>query len=305
MQTYMKALTVLATLALAAGCTPPTKTKQREVHLELTSIAPKTVFTEGGEPVVVETTNGCAVDKMTLKVGNVTVTGVEKLADNKYTFAAPTWAEGVRREVDVVMECAEHPDPKKFKYGRNSATIKLVYDPTLVPAPSVKAPSPAGERISVLAKMSVTFTREMNPDTLRDDTVYIEGVQGSVEYFANTNTAVFTPTQQLAYGQTYTCIVKGGESGVRGKSGKALKLEAGANQAQYQWTFTTRREGEGNPWVGDISAAAGISEGGGYKLFSVTGQPTPVGEAYAGTKENHTYKLQSGFIYAAQPPSAQ
>lgn len=51
--------------------------------------------------------------------------------------------------------------------------------------------------------------------------------------------------------------------------------------------------------TGQPSPVGEASAGDNYKLFSVTGQPSPVGEARSGE-----YKLQSGFIYATAPASS-
>jgi hypothetical protein len=150
--------------------------------------------------------------------------------------------------------------------------------------------------------MQVTFTRPMDIDSIKEPGAFvIDGTTGTVDSATSgdTQSFIYKPAAQLAYSQAYTCTVK---ATVKTKlTGKFLKPTLGLNggapaQDKDQWQFTTRCEGCGNPWLGDISAAAGISQGGTYKLFSVTGQPTPVGEA-----TNSDYKLQSGFIYATAP----
>ena len=62
-----------------------------------------------------------------------------------------------------------------------------------------------------------------------------------------------------------------------------------------KWDFKTRCQGCGNPWLGDIAAASGFTSSTNYRLYSVTGQPTPVGEAQSGD-----YHLKSGFIHSSQ-----
>lgn len=305
--TKVLALAAVMTGALACADDP---VGAPSVALKIASISPEAVFVEGGELVKVTTENGCAVDQLKVTVRDVEVANVQALDADVYTFAAPPLAVTSLSEETVTFTCAQAPAGTQYAPGKNIASTSLVYDPRLESAPTVASYGPVGDRISVLTKMTVTFSREMNPATITADTVYIDGVDSVVTYDAATNTATVTPKEQLAYGQTFTCVVVGGESGVTTQAtGKTLQttLKPGGgtpDPLMDQWQFTTRREGEGNPWVGDISAAAGLSTGGSYKLFSVTGQPTPVGTAYAGTPENHTYKLQAGFIYATQPPSA-
>ena len=62
-----------------------------------------------------------------------------------------------------------------------------------------------------------------------------------------------------------------------------------------KWSFKTRCINCGNPWLGDIAAASGFTSSTNYRLYSVTGQPTPVGEAQSGD-----YHLKSGFIHSSQ-----
>ena len=314
MRTLRLSAVAVAALVVASACSDaPVAGGREKVELKIVSVSPDSVFVEGGELVTVTTENGCRIDQLTAKVRDVTLSNVQEIEANKYTFSSPPLALTSPSAETLTFTCAAHPEPetKEYAAGKNTASATLSYDPRLEPAPTVRSYGPVGDRISVLAKMAVTFSRDMDPSTITKDTVFIQGVDGEVDYNVSTRTATVTPKEQLGYGETFTCIVKGGQGGVTSKAtGKALKttLKPGGGTPdpdQDAWTFTTRQEGEGNPWVGDISAAAGIATGGNYKLFSVTGQPTPVGEAIAGSPENPTYKLQAGFIYATQPPSSE
>jgi hypothetical protein len=302
-----KLLLLLAAGAIAAACSAPqVGAGITKVDLKIKSVSPDTVFNEGGKLVTLTTENGCAKEKMTVKVGSVPVT-IDSSALDTYTFTAPAFGQDSRTSVELSAECSEHPSPADHAYGVNKASAQFTYDPSLEPQPEVKTYGPFGDKISVLSKMVVTFTRDMKPESVNADTVHMQGITGKTVYDAGTFTATFTPDEQLPYGTPQTCVVVGGANGVHSKkTGKELSthLRPGggtADPTQDSWTFTTRCEGCGNPWSGEISAAAGISKGSGYKLFSVTGQPMPVGEAFAGTPANHTYKLQSGFLYATQP----
>lgn len=69
----------------------------------------------------------------------------------------------------------------------------------------------------------------------------------------------------------------------------------GPEPGSLKWDFRTRCIGCGNPWLGDIAAASSFTSSSKYKLYSVTGQPTPVGEA-----TSSKFTLKSGFIYSSQ-----
>jgi hypothetical protein len=298
----VKALCGLA--VVAAGCSgevqpttgtdgPPGK------DLKIVSLNPSSVYIEGQDLVTMKTENGCGKDKLTLKVGDITVTTVQETDKNTYTFTAPANDVGeTQKPVNVNIVCSAPPDTS-FKYGKNAADFTLIYDPNLEPNPRIVTASPQGSDISVLARVTVVFSRPMNPETVKNkDNFGIVSKTGKYESSPDNKTFTFIPDEQLAYSTQYTVQVTVGA--LSAKRAKPLKPTLGPNGQidpnKDTFTFTTRCEGCGNPWLGDISAAAGISSGGTYKLFSVTGQPTPVGEA-----TNEQYKLQSGFIYATAP----
>ena len=308
-------LSVLGLLTVVAGvfaCSSPPATKPG-VALSIKSVTPDTVFTEGGDPVVVTTVNGCVKGDVKIDIGGVPIaasTIVSEAADS-YKFPAPASASTQKNTTTLTLTCAK---PAKagdsYASGKNSDTHPFTYDPALEPNPVVTKYSPFGDRISVLAQMTVTFSRPMDPaSVIAPGAVTIKGITGTTTYDAPTKTATFVPAQQLPYGSPEICVVLGGAGGVTSLAqGKPLATHlapsgTAVDPNQDSWAFTTRCEGCGNPWLGDISAAAGISTGGNYKLFSVTGAPTPVGTAYAGTEAAHTYKLESGFLYATQPPT--
>lgn len=273
----------------------------RRVALEIVSIAPTEVFVEGGDLVEVETRNACDVEALTVMVGDVAVTQVQAPAANRWTFRAPSLKYTTVTEVPVKFTCSRAPQGTEYAPGKNVATTKLIYDPRLEDAPTLAAHGPVGDRVTVLARMTVTFTREMNPSSITAANLFIEGVESDVTYDARTLTATVTPKTQLAFDTTYTCVVRGGLSGVVTRAtGKPLRTTLSAGGAldplRDTWTFTTRKQGDGDPLVGDVAAAAGVSTGGGYTLRSVTGQPA------VGTTSNAStgYKLQAGFIYATE-----
>ncbi len=310
-------LAILASGAVACGggTTTGPGNKKTSVKLSITSVTPHAVFNEGGTPAEVKTQNGCALTDLTVTIAGTPVTASTITGTaNDYKFPAPPAPAGTSTTqpttVTLAATCAKPADATTvYAAGGNTASASFIYDPSLEPQPTITSYAPTGTGISVLAKMVVTFSRPMNQQSVeKAGNVGIQGVQGATVYDPSTRTATFTPANQLNYSNTYTCVVVGGSpgsGGVESQSGKQLSTHlypaGGASDPNKDsWTFTTRCEGCGNPWIGDISAAAGISTGGNYKLFSVTGAPTPVGTAQ---DQNKTYTLQSGFLYATQPPS--
>lgn len=303
---------LVCSLALAAlvGCSDE-PVGSPGVALKILSVSPDSVYVEGGDTVQVTTENGCAQNALEVTVGEKLIPSVQRTAPDVYTFVvAPAPKEGLQR-VPLTFTCSAPPEGLSYAPGQNVGVAELTYDPALEPSPTVAGYGPLGNRVSVLARMTVRFSRAMDPATITADTVFIEGVESDVTFDAATNEATVTPREQLPYGATLRAVVMGGASGVKSLStGRSLRTtiasEGGSiDPARDTWEFSTRQEGDGNPWVGDIAAAAGHASGGGYKLFSVTAQPSPVGVAFDGTAENHQYKLQAGFLYATEPATVR
>lgn len=296
------AVMALSGLALvAAGCSGDTTTTdvvKTTKDLKIKSINPSTVYLEGQDIVTITTENGCGKDKATLTVGDLPVTGIQATDLNTYTFTAPPKDVGTATQVVVTLACSGAPE-SSWTYGKNSAVTALTYDPNAEPAPTIKTYSPNSNDASVLSQMVVQFTRAVDPSTVTKTSFGITGITGTITPDADGKTFRFKPDQQLSYSNTYSCFVTTDIKSAKAKKGlRATVAPTGGtvDPNKDAWSFQTRCEGCGNPWLGDISAAAGISSGGQYKLFSVTGQPTPVGEA-----TNDQYKIQSGFIYATTP----
>lgn len=303
---YSRSLTALALAGVVACADEPVGPAR--IALEIVSITPTEVFVEGGELVQVETRNGCSVDALTVNVGDLTVASVQATSADVYTFRAPALKYVQVTEVPVKFTCKKAPEGTEYTPGKNVATTKLNYDPRLEEAPTLAAHGPVGDRVTVLGRMTVTFTREMNPASISAANLYIEGVESDVTYDAQTLTATVIPKTRLDFGKTYTCVVRGGLSGVVTRAtGKPLRTTL-ANAAgvidplKDTWTFTTRREGDGDPLVGDVAAAAGVMKGGDYTLRGVTGQAGPVGAA---ADSATGYKLKAGFVYATDRAAGQ
>jgi hypothetical protein len=308
MRNAIPAPLVLAVFAAwNSGCPAAVVAAPEEVDLAFVKLFPEAVFNEGGELVEMTLKNGCLPEKMTVTVGALPVSPIARVAEGRYTFVAPAWSEGTKAELPLTIACAEHPDRFKRAYRVASVTATLVYDPRLEPAPTIVSRGPTGDRTTVLARLTIVFSRDVDPVTVNEQTIGIEGVEGVVHYQSTSRTATFVPQTQLAYSTEYTAFVRGGDEGVRSlRTSKALKPTLArpgdlVDPLRDVWVFTTRHEGEGQAWVGDVAAAAGFSESGRYKLFSVTGQPRPVGTATGTTASGEkTWTLQSGFAPATR-----
>lgn len=287
----MRRIAVTLTLALAAGCTDdpvaPTEGKT-QVELKIVSLDPTTVFLEGGTTITVTTENGCAPAAMTATVADVPVTLAASGPDT-WTFTAPALARTAASAEPLVLTCASHPAPDQFEYapGKNTATATLTYDPALEPAPTVTGNAPTGDRASVLAHPFVVFDRAIDAASITPTSVRIEGVEATVSWDAATRTATLTPVQKLAFATSYKVVVAPAVK--TALSGKTLA-------AAFEWTFSTRRQGDGDPWLGTIAPGAGTARAtDGLKVVGTVGAVDPVGHARTASG---SYKVQAGFTYS-------
>lgn len=98
-------------------------------------------------------------------------------------------------------------------------------------------PANAATAVPINQKVSATFSTAMNAATINGTTFTVTGpgataVAGAVTYAAGSNTALFTPTANLAPSTTYTANVT---NGAQDLAGNAL----GAGAVPNPWTFTT------------------------------------------------------------------
>jgi ice-binding like protein/Big-like domain-containing protein len=106
-------------------------------------------------------------------------------------------------------------------------------------APTIISTNPANGAMSVPInqKVAAIFSAAMNPATINGTTFTVTGpgatlVAGTVTYSAGSNTAVFTPTTNLAPSTTFTATVT---NGAQDLAGNAL----GPGAVPNPWTFTT------------------------------------------------------------------
>ena len=93
--------------------------------------------------------------------------------------------------------------------------------------------------VPILAIPSATFGEALDPATVNSNTFYITDaganpVAGSINYTSGSSTATFTPNVPLAYSNTYTVTLAGGDTDPRIKD-----LAGNALAANFVWSFTT------------------------------------------------------------------
>jgi Ice-binding-like/Bacterial Ig-like domain len=104
-----------------------------------------------------------------------------------------------------------------------------------VPAVTSTIPANGAVNVPLNQKITATFNQAMNPATITAAgtlTVAVTGgaaVAGTVTYVAGANTAIFTPTANLAASTPYTATIS-----TAAQSGGGIPLSA-----SYAWTFTT------------------------------------------------------------------
>ena len=184
----LMALGALAIVGVGCSGDPPPPARPTK-ELKIVKLDPNAIFIEGGEVLTLETENGCAKDKMTIKVGTVPITVINSTAANKYSFTAPASPNpAAPQTVAVSVTCSETSDPTyDFAAGKNTAEISLTFNPELEPQPVIKNFAPQTQsaaqdtpgNISVLAKMVVTFSRPVAKDTVTDQSFKIEGITGT------------------------------------------------------------------------------------------------------------------------------
>lgn len=310
-----------ATLALMACGPEVTPPSAKQVTFEITRVTPGSVFIEGGEAVTLETREGC--DAPSVRIAGIPVDVVEKVGDNRYTILTPPAPDRTITAAKIEpleATCETHPDAPGTIYrdGGKVATEHITYDPALEPHPTIASSAPTGDRVSVTTRITIVFSRPMNWESiLLQGNITVDGVAGTLSCadFSDAQkacrTVVFTPTSYLEFDRTYTVRVKGGENGVRSfLQNKTLRTtltpRGVVDPTEDVWEFRTRRRGENDPWVGSVSSTGGFSQSScasgdtnckRYKLFSITGQPAPVGVAVT---DDGSFRMQSGFVFRSQ-----
>jgi hypothetical protein len=289
-------------LALAgAACSKPvTPAKSADVTalvLRIVSVTPDAVAPDASELVTVATRNGCALTDATVSLDGAPVADLRSPAPGTYQFAVPARDVAAKTTVPLELRCAKPLEGSSYAVATASAT--LAYDPALEAAPFVQSHSPVGDAVARTAKVVVLFSRAMDPASISEATVGVDGVAGTTTYDETARTATFVPIVPLAPGAAYTAFVKAGDDGVRSKHGKALEWRLDSVGGRDVWSFTTLCEGCGVPAkvVGDVGTAAGLSQNAKYKLFSITGQ---AGSPVVGTSTGKAGRVEAGFVPASE-----
>jgi hypothetical protein len=182
------------------------------------TVDPTAIYVEGEDLVSVRPAALCQAGTEAITVGGVRVTQVEHdPAGNRFVFVPPARppAQGGREDVAVIVTCETEREVCQGQRGLLVATGKVTYDVSLEPQPQLKMYAPVGDRLPSGLDMVVTFTRAMEPATITNRTVFVEGIEGATTLSTDGKTATFKPSSPFAAGVKFRAIVLGGTAGVR------------------------------------------------------------------------------------------
>ncbi|MEW6088696.1 MAG: Ig-like domain-containing protein [bacterium] len=119
--------------------------------------------------------------------------------------------------------------------GTTTADTTVAGGDTTAPAVVSTVPTTGATNVAVNSPVSVTFSEDMNPQTINTTTFTVTGstVPGTVTY--SNKVATFTPTNNLDYNKTYTGTVT---TGATDTAGNPI-----ANN--HTWQFTTAQQQQG------------------------------------------------------------
>lgn len=189
-------------------------------------------FSEAMDPLTITAANVSVAAP-----GNVAVAGTVSYAGTTMTFM-PTRALAASTAYTVTIttgatDLAGNPLAANYVW---SFTTGALADTT---APTVTSTNPANLQTNVFINMTVagTFSESMNALTITTATFHVTGpgttpVTGTVSYDAPSDTAIFTPSANLAPNTTFTATLSGGANGVTDLAGNPLAVDK-------VWTFTT------------------------------------------------------------------
>lgn len=202
-------------------------------------------FSKAMNPLTI-TTSTFTVTSATPVIGVVTYdaasntaifTPLANLAANT-TFTATITAGAQDTAGTPLASGGSAPNPWTFTTGSTSD----------ITAPTVIATNPANTATGVPTnrRITATFSEAMNPATINTATFLVTGpgitpVAGTVTYAAVSNTAIFTPSANLAANTLFTATVTVGATDL---AGNAL---AGGGSAPNPWTFTTGSTSDTTP----------------------------------------------------------
>jgi hypothetical protein len=178
------------------------------------------------------------IDPRTLTPATFFVKGAEGSLHYHPILKSVTWVpaaplEALKTYTATVSEGIKDLNgrPLPFAYSWTFTTRKRD-EPEGLLTVQQKIPVDNAAHVSVETVISVTFNREINPETLRPGRIVLmreEPIDGQLLYNRLTHTVLFLPAIPLDYGSSYTVRV---EEGIEDQAGDRLMLGV-------TWTFTT------------------------------------------------------------------
>jgi hypothetical protein len=151
--------------------------------------------------------------------------------------AAATYTATIRGGADGVKNLMGNPLPADKKWSFATATTL----PHTVPAVTSSSPVGDASRVDASDTIQLTFSEEMDPQTINSSDTFILVKQGvgapvpaQVTYDSVSKKATLDPDAPLDAGSTYTATVMSGANGVKNLVGNSLA-------ANSTWSFMTAR----------------------------------------------------------------
>ncbi|MFZ2961421.1 MAG: Ig-like domain-containing protein, partial [Candidatus Ozemobacteraceae bacterium] len=174
------------------------------------------------------------MDPLTITTANFTVAGLSGTVAYDAITKIATFKPTAKLAANTTFNAAITIGAKDL--AGNALATKYTWSFTSGAAPDTTAPivastDPANGAtgIATNTKITVLFSKGMDPLTISSSTFTLAGASGLVIYDAKTKTATFDPATKLAYHATYTATI---DSGAKDLAGNALA-------ANYTWSFMT------------------------------------------------------------------
>ncbi|MBI5375464.1 MAG: Ig-like domain-containing protein [Candidatus Schekmanbacteria bacterium] len=124
----------------------------------------------------------------------------------------------------VTVKAVSNADPSKY------AIALVTVNPVSLPEVLFSNPDNGSTGVAIDTTVQVTFSEAMNSSTINTSTFIVNGITGTVVYFTDSMSAVFTPSAPLSYDMVYTATITAGVENL-----------AGNNMASpYVWFFKTQ-----------------------------------------------------------------
>ncbi|MFC1968587.1 Ig-like domain-containing protein, partial [Chloroflexota bacterium] len=162
-------------------------------------------------------------------MGNGVASNLVDMGGGLFTFDV-TPVTGGLVTVDIPAGVATDVLPPNF-HNQAAPQFSITYNDTTPPMVTFTSPADAATDVAVDAVVTATFSEPMDALTITTGSFTLEGsvVPGTVTYDSGTNTATFTPDDDLAYNHVYTATL-----------GPPITDVAGNPLVSpYSWSFTT------------------------------------------------------------------